>query len=96
MDLYQILEIKPTASKLDIKKAYFKLAKKYHPDKNNGINNTEKFQKIKAAYDILINDDTRQEYYMMNEDDKMSFTEILEKILKDKKSFFYLHLAQKN
>lgn len=82
MDLYQILEIKPTSSKTDIKKAYLKLAKIYHPDKNNNLN-TEKFQKIKAAYDILINDKTRQEYHMMDHHDKISFMEILEKILKD-------------
>jgi curved DNA-binding protein CbpA len=83
MDLYQILEIKSTASKAEIKKAYLRLAKLYHPDKNNDINNHDRFQKIKTAYDILSNDNTRQEYQKMNLEDKLSFMEVLEKILQD-------------
>ena len=35
MDLYKILEIKPTATESDIKKSYYKLAKIYHPDVYN-------------------------------------------------------------
>ena len=34
MDLYEILELKTTASEADIKKAYYRLSKIYHPDKN--------------------------------------------------------------
>ncbi len=83
MDLYEILEIKSNASELEIKKAYFRLAKVYHPDKNKSSDASEKFQKIQSAYDILINDKTRQEYTKMNQSDKFSFVNILEKIIKD-------------
>lgn len=81
MDLYKILEIKPTASEAEIKKAYFKLAKIYHPDKNNSPDATEKFQKINMAYEILINSETRYEYLKMDNNDRLNFIEIIEKIL---------------
>jgi len=83
MDLYEILEIKPNASEVEIKKAYLKLVKIYHPDKNKSVDTEGKFQKIQSAYEILINDKTRQEYTKMNQDDKFSFVNILEKIIKD-------------
>lgn len=84
MDLYQILEIKSTASENEIKKAYHKLAKIYHPDKNKSIDAKEKFQKIQSAYEILSNNETRQEYQKMDKDDKFNFVEILKKIIDDK------------
>jgi curved DNA-binding protein CbpA len=83
MDLYEILEIKPNASEVEIKKAYHRLAKIYHPDKNKSENAAEKFQTIQSAYEILINDKSRQEYTKMNQDDKFSFVNILQKIIKD-------------
>lgn len=84
MDLYEILEIKPNASEVDIKKAYLRLAKLYHPDKNKSIDAIEKFQRIQSAYEILINVNTRQEYQRMNTNERMSFVDILEKIIKEK------------
>ena len=83
MDLYEILEIKSNASEVEIKKAYFKLAKFYHPDKNNYSDASEKFHKIQTAYEILINDKTRQEYTKMNQTDKFGFVNILERIIKE-------------
>ena len=84
MDLYEILEIKSNATENEIKKAYHKLAKIYHPDKNKDANASEKFQKIHSAYEILSNDKSRHEYQKMNHKDKLSFVEILEKIIKEK------------
>jgi curved DNA-binding protein CbpA len=81
MDLYEILELKPNASEVEIKKAYLRLAKIYHPDKNKSNDAIEKFQKIHSAYEILINDKTRQQYQQMNNQEKMSFVEILQKII---------------
>lgn len=81
MDLYEILEIKPNASEIEIRKAYYRLAKIYHPDKNKSGGSVVKFQEIHSAYEILINDKTRHEYQKMNNQDKMSFVEILVKII---------------
>ena len=91
MDLYKILEIKPTATENDIKKSYHRLAKIYHPDKNKNPDANEKFQKIHSAYEILSNDKTRQEYQKMNQTDKLSFVEILEKIINDKLEYNYIN-----
>lgn len=54
-DCYKILEINNNASKEEIKKAYHKLALKYHPDKNQDKDAEEKFKQINNAYDILTN-----------------------------------------
>ncbi len=62
-DLYEVLGVSPDASKEEIKKAYRKLARKYHPDVNPGDAEAEaKFKEISEAYDILSNDDKRREY----------------------------------
>jgi molecular chaperone DnaJ len=59
-DYYQILGVSQTASGEDIKKAYRKLAMKYHPDKNPGDKAAEqKFRDISEAYDILKDDQKR-------------------------------------
>lgn len=50
---YSILEILPGASLAEIKKAFRKMAMKWHPDKNPGVDTTEIMQKIIAAYTIL-------------------------------------------
>jgi len=62
-DLYQVLGIKKTASATEIKSAYRKLARKYHPDLNKDDKNAaEKFKEISSAYDILGNDEKRKKY----------------------------------
>jgi hypothetical protein len=81
MDLYEILEIKPNASESEIKKAYYKLAKLYHPDKNSSQEATIKFQKINSAYEILINDKSRIEYNKMNATQKDGFINSLDKLI---------------
>jgi len=53
---YDTLELKFGASEAEIKKAFRKLAVKYHPDKNMGDEYfSQKFIEVKEAYDILIN-----------------------------------------
>ena len=60
-DLYEVLGLKKGASKDEIKSAYRKLAKKYHPD-NHETGDAEKFKEIQEAYDILYDDNKRAAY----------------------------------
>lgn len=62
-DYYKILEIDKNASESDIKKAYRKLAKKYHPDLNpNDPKAQEKFKEVNEAYEVLGDADKKQKY----------------------------------
>lgn len=62
-DYYEILGVAKGTSEDDIKKAYRKLAKKYHPDKNPGNKEAEeKFKLISEAYAVLSDKSKRQEY----------------------------------
>ncbi|MCA9381189.1 molecular chaperone DnaJ [Candidatus Dojkabacteria bacterium] len=61
-DYYEVLGINKSASKQEIKKAYRKLAKEYHPDRNKEANAEEKFREIQEAYEILSDEQKRQAY----------------------------------
>jgi len=64
-NLYEVLEVKETASQEEIKKAYRKLSLMYHPDRNNNSpDSTNKFQKISSAYDIIGDEEKRKQYDM--------------------------------
>ena len=66
---YDLLEIPVDADETAIKKAYRKLAIKYHPDKNQGNKEAEeKFKKIAQAYDVLSNPEKRKLYDQYGED----------------------------
>jgi curved DNA-binding protein len=62
--LYETLEINENASDSEIKKAYRKLARQYHPDVNKDSGAEEKFKEINAAYEILSDKEKKQQYDM--------------------------------
>jgi len=59
-DYYDILGVNKSASKDEIKKAFYKLAHKYHPDKKEG--DEAKFKKVNEAYQVLSDDGKRSKY----------------------------------
>jgi curved DNA-binding protein len=62
-DYYKILGVSKNATQDEIKKAYRKLAKQYHPDKNQGNKEAEeKFKEISEAYEVLGNEENRKKY----------------------------------
>lgn len=65
-DFYSILGVKKSATDADIKKAYKKLALKWHPDKNSEAGAAEKFKQLSEAYNVLSNQ--RQQYDQLGHD----------------------------
>ena len=59
-DYYAVLGVDKTASQEDIKKAYRKLVKQYHPDSGSG--NEEKFKEVSEAYEVLKDPEKRKKY----------------------------------
>lgn len=67
-DYYKILEIKKGASDDEIKKAYRKLALKYHPDKNKAPGAEERFKEVAEAYEVLSDKKKRDVYDQFGEE----------------------------
>ncbi len=65
--LYTTLEINESASESEIKKAYRKLARQYHPDVNKDPSAEEKFKEINSAYEILSDKEKKQQYDMQGD-----------------------------
>src|ERR1700742_5062041 len=61
-DYYKVLGVDKKASQDDIKKAYRKLARKYHPDTNKDAGAEERFKEISEAYDVLGDEEKRKKY----------------------------------
>lgn len=61
-DYYEVLGIDKGASKEEIKKAYRKLARKYHPDVSKEEDAEEKFKEVKEAYEVLSDENKRAQY----------------------------------
>jgi curved DNA-binding protein len=65
--LYKTLEINESANESEIKKAYRKLARQYHPDVNKDPDSEEKFKEINSAYEILSDKEKKQQYDMQGD-----------------------------
>lgn len=61
-EYYSTLGLKRNATKKEIKKAFKKLTKKWHPDVSKDPNAEKKFSEITEAYDVLIDEDKRRKY----------------------------------
>src|ERR1700680_3758781 len=62
-DYYEVLGVKREASEDEIKKAYRKLARQYHPDRNPGDKQAEgRFKEVQDAYDVLSDKQKREQY----------------------------------
>src|SRR5207302_1286791 len=62
-DYYKVLGVGKNASDEEIKKAYRRLARKYHPDRNSGDKQAEeRFKEISQAHDVLADPEKRKEY----------------------------------
>jgi len=61
-DLYGVLGVAKDATQKDIKKAYRKLAQKYHPDRNPGEANEQRFKDVAGAYEVLGDEKKRKLY----------------------------------
>ncbi|KAL7542968.1 hypothetical protein ACHAXR_012265 [Thalassiosira sp. AJA248-18] len=66
-DFYSMLGVSRSADKAEIKSAYRKLAKKYHPDANPDKDTTSEFQEVNRAYEVLSDEDKRKKYDMFGE-----------------------------
>lgn len=61
-ELYDTLGVDPSVNQSQLKKAYRKLALKYHPDKNPGEDAEQKFKEMSAAYEVLSDEEKREKY----------------------------------
>ena len=61
-DYYETLGVDRNASKDELKKAYRRMARRYHPDVNSEDGSDEKFKEINEAYEVLSNDNSRTAY----------------------------------
>lgn len=61
-DPYEVLDISPVASLDEIKSAYRKAARLYHPDKNSSADASARFREVQAAYELLGDEVRRRDY----------------------------------
>src|SRR5437868_4203712 len=93
-DYYGILGVKKTASGEEIRKAFRKLARKYHPDVNPGDKSAEaKFKEINAAHEILSDVEKRKKYDKYG--DKWEYADQIEEMQRQQSAGDYFRRAQR-
>jgi DnaJ-class molecular chaperone len=94
-DLYEVLGVKRDASDKEIRSAYRRLARKYHPDVNPGDKNAEeKFKEINAAHEVLSDPDKRKKYDKYG--DKWEYADQIEEMQRQQSAGDYFRRAQTN
>eukprot|EP00931_Biecheleriopsis_adriatica_P035693 TRINITY_DN2056_c0_g2_i2.p1 TRINITY_DN2056_c0_g2~~TRINITY_DN2056_c0_g2_i2.p1 ORF type:complete len:204 (+),score=31.68 TRINITY_DN2056_c0_g2_i2:65-676(+) len=85
---FEVLGLDPSASQLDIKKAYFDLSKKCHPDVYDAPDALQRFRDISQAYALLIDEELRQSYEAqagIYQQGETSAKELFDRIFRDKR-----------
>src|SRR5579875_1545232 len=94
-DLYQVLGVKRDASEKEIRSAYRRLARKYHPDVNPGDKSAEeKFKEINAAHEVLSDPEKRKKYDKYG--DKWEYADQIEEMQRQQSAGDFFHRAQTN
>lgn len=73
MNPYQILNVNIDCTKEELKKAYHKMVRKYHPDKSSDPNSENKIREINSAYELLNNEKYRKEYDNLDQNNKPKY-----------------------
>ena len=96
---YEILGISPNSTDEEIRKAYLKLARKYHPDRNNSEDAEKQFKKINNAYENICKKNTTNKPFLFSFTNNISpeFKNLAEKIFtSDKCNSFYEKISKIN
>jgi molecular chaperone DnaJ len=94
-DLYEVLGVKRDASEKEIRSAYRRLARKYHPDVNPGDKAAEaKFKEINAAYEVLSDADKRKKYDKYG--DKWEYADQIEEMQRQQSAGDFFRRAQQS
>lgn len=81
MNFYDVLQVVPTATTQEIKKAYHQLIIKYHPDKNKDPDAIQKFIDIRNAYDVLGDESKKLEYDILTQEQKIELYDLIKKYM---------------